>query len=131
MENQSELGMKHIGFLALMGIVFTTILVLTIGKPEKEGFEKEIKRLNQIENKVVESISNGEKEKALGYILQLNWQYNPSSVGGIQKANKYTENWNLKRRNYLIAIGEDPDKYQFSNENKTSLKNEIEKLKIK
>jgi hypothetical protein len=116
---ETEIQWKHVLYLGLLALAFIIPLMLFVAKPEAQNIKAETQRLNEIEQKAVIAIAQEDTTMALAYILQLNWQYNPRNAGGIQTASKNTENWNLKRRNYLIAIGKDPDKYMFSNENNT------------
>jgi hypothetical protein len=99
-------------------IVGLFAIQIFIAKPENEGISREKERLHEIETKFIAAVETGDTAKAKLLIIQLRWQYEPSTIGGQAEADALRNIWNAKRKEYLMLIGEDPNKYNFEIEKK-------------
>lgn len=109
---QSEFKMYaiYLGSFVLLGLIIMYFFTM---KPENDNIESENERLTHIENKLLEAIAENDTTKAKAFLIQLRWQYEPSSVGGQSEVDELRKIWNNKRREYLKLIGENPEDYDF------------------
>jgi len=112
--------------IVVLVIGLATIQIF-IAKPESNEFNKEKQRLVKVENELNQAIVKRDTLKAKTLIIQLRWQYEPSTIGGQSEADALRQTWNAKRKEYLILIGEDPDIYNFEIERR-GLKSQWDEL---
>ena len=110
-------------FLAF-GIAF---LVYFIAKPENEGINKEKERLQAVELQFIDVLAQDDTVKAKLLLVQLRWQYEPSTIGGQSETDALKKTWNTKRKEYLMLIRENPVDYSFE-EDKRGLKSQWDDL---
>lgn len=113
-----NLSWKHILFLAIFLIIGFAFVQIFIAKPENDGIRLEKERLLGIENQLTIAIEKGDTAKAKILIIQLRWQYEPSTIGGQSEVEALRNTWNAKRNEYLILIGDDPGKNNIETEKK-------------
>ncbi|MBW6533910.1 MAG: hypothetical protein K0B11_02780 [Mariniphaga sp.] len=113
--------------LAVFLVIGLAAIQIFIAKPESDEFSREKIRLAEVENELTQAIENGDTIKAKTLIIQLRWQYEPSTIGGQSEADALKNIWNAKRKEYLILMGEDTDKYNFETEKK-GLKSQWDEL---
>lgn len=102
---------KHIGYVAGGLAVALVFIVLVIARPERKAIDAEKQRLEKAEERVIEAIAAGNHELAKALIVQLRWQHEGSTSGGIAECNKLRQTWRNKRTEYLKLIGENPDDF--------------------
>ncbi len=112
---------KHIGYVAAGLLVFFVVIYFLISYPERRAFNAEKERLERVEQQVIDAITAKNNELAKALIIQLRWQYEPRSAGGIGEADKLRQTWRNKRAEYLRVIGEDPEEF-IIDENETGSK---------
>lgn len=109
--SKQEVKWKDIAYLAGGIAVAIAFIFFVIAKPENDAIEAEKQRLAKVEEKVVDAITAEKNELAKTLIVQLRWQYEASSSGGISECNKLRKIWRNKRIEYLKLIGENPDDF--------------------
>jgi hypothetical protein len=111
---------KHIAYVAGGLAIVIAFIVLVIAQPERKAIDAENQRLERAEERVIEAITAGSNDLAKAMIIQLRWQYEASTSGGISECNKLRQTWRNKRIEYLKLIGENPDDFMVDdNEGKT------------
>jgi len=102
---------KHIAFVAGGLAIVIAFIVLVIAQPERKAIDAEKQRLEKAEERVIEAIAAEKNDLAKALIIQLRWQYEASTSGGIAESNKLRQTWRNKRIEYLKLIGENPDDF--------------------
>ena len=113
MKNKKD-SKKNLLILAGIVAVGFVFMFLVIASPENKGIAKEKDRLEQAEKQVIDAIATGNTKLAKALLVQMRWQYEASTVGGIEEVNKLRQTWRNKRAEYLILIGENPEDYMIN-----------------
>ena len=94
--------------MKLKQLIFGFILVCLFSSCEDKNINKEIERLQTLEQELNKTISEKNTERAKLICIQMKWEYVATTVGADIKCKKLAEIWDDKRRNYLKIIGIDP-----------------------
>lgn len=107
----TSLSLKKTAYLAIPLLIIIIAGIFLIGMPERKGIKKEKERLEQAETRVIEAIASGNTELAKALSVQLRWQYEASTSGGIDETNRLRQIWRNKRIEYLKVLGLDPEEF--------------------
>jgi hypothetical protein len=102
---------KHIAYAAVGLVVALALIYLVIARPENNAIAAEKQRLAEVEKKVIEAIATKDYELVKAYLIQLRWQYEPRSAGGIGECDMLRQVWRNKRIEYYKLTGENPDNF--------------------
>lgn len=109
-DNQFKMYAIYLSSFIALGLI---VIYFFVEKPENNNIESENERLTNIENRFLEAVSKKDTTMAKALLIQLRWQYEPSTVGGQSEVDELRKIWNNKRKDYLRLIGENPDDYEF------------------
>ena len=106
-----NLFLKKAAYLGIPLLLIILMGIFLIGMPESKGIQQEKERLEQAEARVLEAIASGNTDLAKALIVQLRWQYEASTVGGMDETNRLRQIWRNKRIEYLKVLGLDPEEF--------------------
>jgi hypothetical protein len=92
----------------LKSLLFGIAMVLFFSSCEDKSINKEIERLQSLEQEFNKTISENNIERAKLICIQMKWEYVATTAGADAKCKKLADIWDDKRRNYLKIIGLDP-----------------------
>jgi hypothetical protein len=92
----------------LKSLLFSIAMVLFFSSCEDKSINKEIERLQSLEQEFNKTISENNIERAKLICIQMKWEYVATTAGADAKCKKLADIWDDKRRNYLKIIGLDP-----------------------
>jgi hypothetical protein len=92
----------------LKSLLFGIAMVLFFSSCEDKSINKEIERLQSLEQELNKTISENNIERAKLICIQMKWEYVATTAGADAKCKKFAVIWDDKRRNYLKIIGLDP-----------------------
>lgn len=92
----------------LKSLLFSIAMVLFFSSCEYKSINKEIERLQSLEQEFNKTISENNIERAKLICIQMKWEYVATTAGADAKCKKLADIWDDKRRNYLKIIGLDP-----------------------
>lgn len=92
----------------LKSLLFGIAMVLFFSSCEDKSINKEIERLQSLEQELNKTISENNIERAKLICIQMKWEYVATTAGADAKCKKLADIWDDKRRNYLKIIGLDP-----------------------
>lgn len=111
--SESGINKQHLTIGVISMLVIFAVIFFFVVKPESSGIKAEEKRLADLESKLIEFLAQKDTAMVKALLIQMRWQYEPTSGGGQSKTDTYRKIWRNKREDYLILIGEDPEQYQF------------------
>jgi hypothetical protein len=92
----------------LKSLLFGIAMVLFFSSCEDKSINKEIERLQSLEQELNKTITENNIERAKLICIQMKWEYVATTAGADAKCKKLADVWDDKRRNYLKIIGLDP-----------------------